>query len=103
MPHPGYQAALVADPAGPRQGAHVLDLSARPEFGDSLTWNEVAQSFMLFDSTGALWTIGGAGLLRWPVRPVPGTLALVDAHSESTGTLGAENRTVSSVRIPNPG
>jgi WD40 repeat protein/tetratricopeptide (TPR) repeat protein len=25
-----------------------------------------------FDSTGALWTIGRAGLLRWPVQAVPG-------------------------------
>jgi serine/threonine protein kinase/WD40 repeat protein/tetratricopeptide (TPR) repeat protein len=26
-----------------------------------------------FDSTGALWTVGGAGLVRWPVRPVSGS------------------------------
>jgi hypothetical protein len=53
-PHPGYQAALVADRHGPGEGARVLDLSAYPSHPESLAWNEVAQSFMLFDSTGAL-------------------------------------------------
>ena len=52
--HPGYQAALVADPRGPGQGARVLDLTTFKKDPDSLGWNEVAQSFMLFDSTGAL-------------------------------------------------
>ena len=52
--HPGYQAALVADRHGPGDGARVLDLSARPSAPESLAWNEVAQSFMLFDTTGAL-------------------------------------------------
>ena len=59
-PHPGYQAMLVADRRGPGEGARVIDMGAAPardsaESGpDSLAWNEVAQSFMLFDSTGAL-------------------------------------------------
>jgi len=53
-PHPGYHAALVADRRGPGLGGHVLDLSAFNEPADSLPWNEVAQSFMLFDSTGTL-------------------------------------------------
>jgi hypothetical protein len=53
-PHTEYQAALVADRRGPGQGARVIDLSAHPAVPESLAWNEVAQSFMLFDSTGAL-------------------------------------------------
>ena len=53
-PHPGYHAALVADRQGPGLGARVLDLSLNAKDPDSLEWNEVAQSFMLFDSTGAL-------------------------------------------------
>ena len=53
-PHPGYQAALVADRRGPGLGARVLDLSGYSKDPDSLGWNEVAQSFMLFDSTGEL-------------------------------------------------
>lgn len=53
-PHPGYQAALVADRYGRGEGARVLDLSIAPRHPDSLLWNEVAQSFMLFDSSGAL-------------------------------------------------
>ncbi|HEY6196739.1 MAG TPA: phosphodiester glycosidase family protein [Candidatus Eisenbacteria bacterium] len=52
-PHPGYLAALVADRRG-LGGARVLDLSREPNPPDSLGWNEVAQSFMLFDTTGAL-------------------------------------------------
>jgi hypothetical protein len=53
--HPGYQAVLVADRDGKRGGgARVLDM-ARPENApDSLAWKEIAQSFMLFDSTGSL-------------------------------------------------
>ena len=58
-PHPGYQAMLVADRRGPGEGARVIDMGANPRDSsgsdpDSLAWNEVAQSFMLFDSTGAL-------------------------------------------------
>jgi hypothetical protein len=53
-PHPGYQAALVADRRGRSGGARVLDLAVHTEPPDSLGWNEVAQSFMLFDTTGAL-------------------------------------------------
>ena len=53
-PHPGYHAVLVADRQGPGLGARVLDLSDDTKDPDSLGWNEVAQSFMLFDTTGAL-------------------------------------------------
>jgi len=52
-PHPGFKAALVADPrdgAGP--GAHVLDLDIEPLPADGAPWREVAQSFMLFDDDG---------------------------------------------------
>jgi hypothetical protein len=52
--HPGYQAALVADRFGPGEGARVLDLPELARAPDTLRWNEVAQSFMLFDTTGAL-------------------------------------------------
>lgn len=52
--HVGYHAVLVADRPGPGEGARVLDLASIPTAPESLTWNEVAQSFMLFDSTGAL-------------------------------------------------
>jgi len=52
--HPGYQALLVADPHDGSGGARVLDLTSHPSSPDSLPWNEVAQSFMLFDTTGTL-------------------------------------------------
>src|SRR5262249_34579829 len=52
--HPGYRAVRVADRRGPGQGARVLDLGSFTRDPDSLAWNEVAQSFMLFDSTGTL-------------------------------------------------
>jgi len=54
QPHPGYQALLVADRQGRGEGARVLDLDPGVGDPDSIAWNEVAQSFMLFDSTGAL-------------------------------------------------
>ena len=55
-PHPGYQALLVADPLRDeeRSSARVLDLSGESNDPDSVPWREVAQSFMLFDSTGTL-------------------------------------------------
>ncbi|MEQ1832746.1 MAG: phosphodiester glycosidase family protein [Candidatus Eisenbacteria bacterium] len=54
--HPGYQALLVADRRGPGGGggAQILDLSDPERARDSLAWKEVAQSFMLFDSSGTL-------------------------------------------------
>ena len=52
--HVGYHAVLVADRPGPGEGAHVLDLASIPTTPESLAWNEVAQSFMLFDSAGTL-------------------------------------------------
>ena len=69
-PHPGFLAALVADPhtlppdrAGPEPApdpaagaAAVLDLARTPLDPDSLRWREVAQSFMLLDEHGALRT-----------------------------------------------
>jgi uncharacterized protein YigE (DUF2233 family) len=50
--HPGYQAALVADPRTGGPGARVLDLNEHPIRADELPWREVAQSFMLFDDDG---------------------------------------------------
>ncbi|HEV8149647.1 MAG TPA: phosphodiester glycosidase family protein [Gemmatimonadales bacterium] len=52
--HPDYKAALVAAPlrGGPR--ACVLDLTREPLDPGSPRWGEVAQSFMLFDQSGAL-------------------------------------------------
>ncbi|MEY4071335.1 MAG: hypothetical protein RL721_1949 [Candidatus Eisenbacteria bacterium] len=52
--HKGYQALLVADRTDGGGGAAVLDLAHAPFDRDSLHWNEVAQSFMLFDSTATL-------------------------------------------------
>jgi hypothetical protein len=53
-PHPTFRAALVAGPrsAGPR--ARVLDLARERLDPDSLAWQEVAQSFMLFDRGGTV-------------------------------------------------
>lgn len=53
-PHPGYQALLVAGRRADGAGARVLDLANHSNDPDSLPWNEVAQSFMLFDSAGTL-------------------------------------------------
>jgi uncharacterized protein YigE (DUF2233 family) len=50
--HPEYQAAFVAEPADGAAEARVLDLiDERIELPQ---WREVAQSFMLFDRSGAL-------------------------------------------------
>ena len=53
-PHPTYRAALVAGPRGGGAGARVLDLSRERLDADSLGWEEVAQSFMLFDRAGTV-------------------------------------------------
>lgn len=50
--HPGFKAALVAEPRSGGPGARVLDLDAHPIRADELPWREVAQSFMLFDDDG---------------------------------------------------
>lgn len=52
--HPSYQAALVAAPVGRGPRARVLDLARQPLDSRAPEWREVAQSFMLFDSTGSL-------------------------------------------------
>ncbi len=52
--HPRFQAALVAEPAAGGPGARVLDLAHTRIDPKRPAWGEVAQSFMLFDSTGAL-------------------------------------------------
>lgn len=53
-PHPDFQALLVAGRRSDGRGARVLDLTSHPRSPDSLPWNEVAQSFMLFDTSGTL-------------------------------------------------
>ena len=50
--HPTFKAALVAGPRG--GGARVLDLARERLDPDSLGWEEVAQSFMLFDRDGTV-------------------------------------------------
>lgn len=52
-PHPDFMAALVASPKGGGPEARVLDLSRDSLDAASPAWSEVAQSFMLFDVTGA--------------------------------------------------
>jgi len=52
-PHPGFQAALVARAASGRRAARVLDLAKGP-IADDGPWDEVAQSFMLFDHAGGV-------------------------------------------------
>ncbi len=52
--HPGYQGLLVADRREGGGGAEVMDLGHLDLATDSLGWNEVAQSFMLFDSAATL-------------------------------------------------
>jgi phosphodiester glycosidase len=52
--HPGYRAALVAEPRSGPHTARVIDLDREPLRPDSLPWGEVAQSFMLFDRGGAV-------------------------------------------------
>ena len=50
--HPSFRAALVAAPRGGGLAARVVDLAVTPLDPDSLRWEEVAQSFMLFDRAG---------------------------------------------------
>lgn len=50
QPHPDFKAALVAGREPPR--ARVLDLSREPIDPRRTEWDEVAQSFMLFDESG---------------------------------------------------
>ena len=51
-PHPSYQAALVARSIPGGSGARVLDLARHPVNPAKPEWQEVAQSFMLFDDRG---------------------------------------------------
>jgi uncharacterized protein YigE (DUF2233 family) len=55
--HPGFRAALVAEPVGRdtlhARRARVLDLARDPLDADRPGWREVAQSFMLFDRDGS--------------------------------------------------
>jgi len=50
--HPEFKAALVAAPKAGGREARVLDLEREPLDPQSPGWGEVAQSFMLFDSSG---------------------------------------------------
>jgi hypothetical protein len=54
QPHKGYQGLLVAGRDETGRGARVVDLALEPQAVREMRWSEVAQSFMLFDSTGAL-------------------------------------------------
>ena len=51
--HPGFKAALVASPDDGTARARVIDLAHEPITAAHPGWREVAQSFMLFDRTGA--------------------------------------------------
>lgn len=51
-PHPTFQGALVAGPRAPGSAARVIDMAREPLDPDALGWDEVAQSFMLFDRAG---------------------------------------------------
>jgi hypothetical protein len=53
-PHRDFKAALVAAPAKGPPAARVLDLDGAPLDPRAPGWREVAQSFMLFDSTGKI-------------------------------------------------
>jgi uncharacterized protein YigE (DUF2233 family) len=50
--HPGFRAALVANPSGTGPEARVLDLEHESIDARRPGWGEVAQSFMLFDRQG---------------------------------------------------
>lgn len=52
--HPGYRALLVADRKDGGGGAEIMDLDDPDASAGHLAWNEVAQSFMLFDSSATL-------------------------------------------------
>jgi hypothetical protein len=52
--HPKYKAALVAGPTSGGAAARVLDLGSERLDPDAPGWNQVAQSFMLFDHAGHL-------------------------------------------------
>lgn len=52
--HRGFKAALVADPDDGGRDARVIDLDAHPLDPRSPGWREIAQSFMLFDSSGTI-------------------------------------------------
>jgi hypothetical protein len=53
-PHPEFQAALVAGRDGSRTRARVLDLAREPVDLGRREWDDVAQSFMLFDRQGGV-------------------------------------------------
>ena len=52
--HPTFKAALVAGHRAGSRAIRVLDLSRERLDPDSLGWDEVAQSFMLFDRDGTV-------------------------------------------------
>lgn len=52
--HPGFKAALVAAPEQGKPSIRVLDLDRQPLDPRLPGWREVAQSFMLFDRSGAV-------------------------------------------------
>lgn len=52
--HPEFKAALVASPVSGPAAARVLDLEAEPLDRSASRWRDIAQSFMLFDSTGRI-------------------------------------------------
>lgn len=72
-PHPEFQAALVARAGGSRAGARVIDLSREPVDPRRREWDEVAQSFMLFDR-------GGDVRVRRTDRAANRTLVGEDGH-----------------------
>ena len=70
-PHPDFKAALVADKD--RMRARVIDLSKEPIDPRRTEWDEVAQSFMLFDQ-------GGEVRVRKSERVANRTLVAEDGH-----------------------
>jgi hypothetical protein len=72
--HPGFRAALVAEPAGDTtRRARVIDLEHEPLDPRRPAWREVAQSFMLFER-------GGGERVRKSEQVAARTAVAEDAH-----------------------
>lgn len=85
--HPQYQAALVASPRGKGSRVRVIDLAREPIDPKAPGWKEVAQSFMLFDSSGSVRTRRSAQIANRTVVAEDATGHLVVITSEGGYTL----------------